>query len=71
MDTVVIYVEFLVLTKKHSLLFQFTFSQGIFRTVAEHMFELKYVVARNDRPDTEPKRKIQLFLGAKPNIQPV
>lgn len=30
MDTVVIYIGFLVLGKKHGLLFQFTFSQGIF-----------------------------------------
>lgn len=35
------------------------------------MFELKYFVARNDSPDIEPKRKIQPFVGAKPNIQPV
>lgn len=30
MDMVVIYVEFLFLKKKQSLLFQYTFSQGIF-----------------------------------------
>jgi len=30
MDSIVIYVGFLFLKKKHSLLFQFTFTQGIF-----------------------------------------
>lgn len=56
-----IYVGFLVLKRNRtdSLLFHFTFFS---RSVTEHMFELKYFVARNGSPGLEPKRKIQLVL---------
>lgn len=72
MDTVVINVEFLALKKRHSLFFSLRFPKVPFsRSVAERMFELKYFVVRNNSQDIDSERKIQLFLGAKPNIQPV
>lgn len=65
-------VKFLALKKKHSLFFSLHFPRVFFsRPVGEHMFELKCFVARNNCQDIDPKRKIRLFLGAKPNIQTV